>query len=455
MRYLGRGGTPHAALSADGRGGPRFVDFLPDGDLLVGSGQAFGGFEVIRPFGGGSSSTPPRDPSSPFFRPQLHERESMTVVHLHDGWDLHVGTSYGRVLRYGLGDPDGGRTKRAVGAASATPSSAAVAATAWEGRGAPSFTVGAGASGNPTSAVEPLEVPPFALSPPALSIDPAVLCSSHPPSPENGIHGWNVFDGYVMGSDPVLSSDGGPAAFHPRYPRLPAGGTALGPLSNQGPPKRMLSKTLRAKLDESPAGVFPTASLGLTDLLTPVDPVDEGGDPSRVYGGDGRVGGTNPSDKTRGKTFPNPNKLIYSAEAFAACYDVTANPRKTIQDNQPGRGLGEDNPIEEEENGIPRRYRLMVRPPFYKVANFEYSLYNDSGLWVGWDYAPSFANSFACSVLALLYFVPEIRTTALYLQLCSNEMSIQGEKHDRRGPSKLFPTMQMNNAACLCSHFPF
>jgi hypothetical protein len=171
--------------------------------------------------------------------------------------------------------------------------------------------------------------------------------------------------------------------------------------------------------------------LGLKDLVASVEPIVEGSDSSNVGGDDGRVREASPKDMaiTR-NSFPNPNRLLYTAEAFAACYDATANPRKTTDDN-----LRQDNPIEEEDNEIPRRYRLMVRPPFYKVANFDYSLYNDSGIWVGWDYAPSFTNSFACSVLAMLYFVAEIRTTALSLQLCNNEMSLQGGKH---GISKLF-----------------
>lgn len=408
------------ALSA-GRGGPRFLNFLPDGDLLVGSGQTFGGFEVITPFGDSQ-----RDPITSFFQPELSPDESMTVVHLHDGWDLHVGTSYGRVHRYAL---DGGRERTKHSASIAAATSSTTSTLAWGGAG-----VGRGATGvasePPSPVAEPLEVPPsFGLSPSTQSIDPTLLCSSHLPSSETCIDGWNVFNSYVMGSKPMLSSTNG-VRFHPRYPRLPT--STMGPLSNQGPPTRLLSKTLRTKLEESPTGVFPTAGLGLKDLVVPVEPVVEGSDSSSVDGDDGRVREAAPKDIaiTR-KSFANPNRLLYSAEAFAACYDATANPRKTTEDN-----LRQENPIEEEENEIPRRYRLMVRPPFYKVANFDYSLYNDSGLWVGWDYAPSFANSFACSVLAMLYFVAEIRTTALNLQLCNNAMSIQGGKH---GISKFCP----------------
>ena len=117
------------------------------------------------------------------------------------------------------------------------------------------------------------------------------------------------------------------------------------------------------------------------------------------------------------------------------------NQLRKVQDNN-NHPSDDRTTSDEAENDIPLRYRLMVRPPFYKVANFDYSLYNESGLWVGWDYASTFSNSFACSVLALLYFVTEIRTTALQLQLCGNELALPSGKHERCGTSKFvfFPT---------------
>ena len=99
---------------------------------------------------------------------------------------------------------------------------------------------------------------------------------------------------------------------------------------------------------------------------------------------------------------------------------------------------GEEDFIQNEENGIPYRYRLMARPPFYKVTNFDYSRYNETGLWVGWDYSPTFSNSFACSVLTLLYFIPEIRSAALQSQVLNNQMAIQSGKPGRRETSEFF-----------------
>ena len=77
VRALGRGGIPHVSLSAGGRGGPRYVNFLPNGELLVGSGQTYGGFEVIVPFQHLSTDdVNGRDPMSSFFQPELSSGES-------------------------------------------------------------------------------------------------------------------------------------------------------------------------------------------------------------------------------------------------------------------------------------------------------------------------------------------------------------------------------------------
>lgn len=385
VRALGRGGIPH--VSCGGRGG-RYVNFLPNGELLVGSGQTYGGFEVIVPFQHLSSDdVNGRDPMSSFFQPELSSGESMTVVHLggDDGWDLHVGTSYGRVLRYGLND-------------------SSIAKTISKSTMLSGFLT------------DPLDVPPsFVISPPALTIDPTILSSNHPSSSlEAGIHGWNVFDSYVMGSYPKLSYDG--AMFHPRYPQVKVR-ASVAQKAMIHPPKRFLSSTLRTKLEESPEGVFPASSLDMrNNLLTP------------LIDGDSKMIVSN--------ILPNPNKIIYSSEVFATCYDVTVmNKLRKVQDNN-NHPSDDRTSSDEVDNDIPIRYRLMVRPPFYKVANFDYSLYNESGLWVGWDYASTFSNSFACSVLALLYFVTEIRTTALQLQLCGNELALPSGKHQGRRTSK-------------------
>ena len=74
---------------------------------------------------------------------------------------------------------------------------------------------------------------------------------------------------------------------------------------------------------------------------------------------------------------PNPNKIL-SSRLFASCYDATADPRKRILCNK-SENTGEEGHIEGEENVIPQRYRMTIR----KVVTFDYTRYNESGLWVG------------------------------------------------------------------------
>ena len=452
VRYLGRGGIPHM-ISAN-RGGPRFVNFLPEGKLLVGSGQTFGGFEIIVPFEESSTSS---SSSSVFFQPELNAGEAMTTVNVHDG-ELYIGSSYGRVLQYGLSNyektthaPLSPQRPRGIHSGSLGGGSMNT------NSGGDSFGVGAdGMAGRPT-VKETLDMPSFAPIPPELSIDPTILCSSARWSSEQPLNGWNVFDGFVMAANPILSSD--KAIFHPRYSRSTIPASTLGPMSSKpliAPSKRWLSKKLQTKLDESAQAdrasvgsssadyvkVFPASSFELNDLLVASTVDDPSSTQHSTY--QGKKGPRIKRDAN--KSFPNPNKLIYSSSSFPACYDATADPRKKMQYRRPSQ-LGEEDLIDNEENGIPRRYRLFLRPPFYKVSNFDYTAYNDSGVFLGWDYSNTFANSFACSVLSLLYFVGEVRTTALKLQLLNTQASIQkGKLAARESGEYLF---QVNNRGGL------
>lgn len=414
------------------RGGPRFVNFLPDGNLLVGSGIPFGSFEVITPFGDSAGSS--------FFQPELNAGESMTTVNVNED-ELHIGTSYGRVLQYGLTNYDKTQTEQRPRGASGSGSTGGVGARS-------STESGKTFGGNGTG--KPLDMPPFAPLPPELSIDPAILCSSSRLSSDQPIKGWNVFDGYSMAANPLVSSD--KSLFHPRYSRSSVATTTMGPMSTKPlvtPSKRWLSNQLQeilVELDKRNTGgssgeadfvkVLPTSSLtrrsnykryiNLSNLLEPMESNEES-DTQR------RNNRAKKTPKSHGDkaTYPNPNKLIHCSDIFAACYDATADPRKKITRRASSELLEVDDLIDSEESH-PRRYRLMVRPPFYKVTNFDYTSFNKTGLWVGWDYSPSFTNSFACSVLALLYFIPEIRDTALRLQLCSNDLAIQTGKSLRQ-----------------------
>jgi hypothetical protein len=122
------------------------------------------------------------------------------------------------------------------------------------------------------------------------------------------------------------------------------------------------------------------------------------------------------SAKPNKQTFPNPNKLLYS-QLHSEFYDADVDPRKAMDSRAESEDVGEEDGTNNEESGIPARYRALVHPPFYKMASFDFALYNNTEMWVGWDYNLSWSNSWANPVLTLLYFMKEIRSNALELQL--------------------------------------
>ncbi len=324
IRCLGRGGIPH--IFAGSRGGPRFLNFLPDdfgihsGKLLVGSGQTFGGFELISPLSNAVNG-------SIFFQPELSAGEAMTTVAIYEG-DLVIGTSCGRVLEYALGSYEN-----------------------------------VGYSQRKSRSQEPLDLPPFSPDPSELTIDPYLLCSTRSEVPS----GWNVFDSYTMTVDPVVSENA--VRFQSRYVDGKVNSSSLGgPMSKKplvAPPRRWLSKELQRMIIASAdvgvgdgvGKVLPASNVvGLGDLLAEEDQI-------------------NTSKKVL--SVPNPNKIL-SSRLFASCYDATADPRKRILGNK-SENTGEEGHIEGEENGIPQRYRMTIR----KVVTFDYTRYNESGLWVG------------------------------------------------------------------------
>lgn len=75
---------------------------------------------------------------------------------------------------------------------------------------------------------------------------------------------------------------------------------------------------------------------------------------------------------------------------------------------------------------VPTRYRLKLRPNFKSAGRFDPSDYNDTGLFPGWDYAPTMPNAFASPVLLLLYFQPEIRASVLSAQCNEKLFSTKG-----------------------------
>jgi len=443
VRYLGRGGIPHMFSAT--RGGPRFVSFLPSNfypvlsdtsasdegaRLLVGSGQTFGGFEVITPFQNSDASSI-NSSGSNFFQPELNAGESMTTVSIDDG-KLFIGSSCGRVLQYGMTNYH--KTTHV--------SKSSVMAISGSNMQTPLSSVNAESFGSRKFVKkESLDVPPFVPSPSEVAIDPTILCSSTKETDARLFQGWDVFDSYTMTVDPIASDEMG--TFHQRYSSGKMRSTSLGAMSRKPlilPPKRWLSQNLKEKMDEvmkvtrpisqSDAEfvkVFPTSTLDMTDLLEP-DISDALKMPTEKL--NGKPDESGPSDIV--KTLPNPNKLVYSKTLFPACYDATSNPKRKTEEFQFGEMSEEEIFVQNEETGIPYRYRLMVRPPFYKVYNFDYSRHNETQLLVGWDYAPTFSNAFACPVFMLLYFIPEIRAAALRSQALNSKMAIQSGTGDRR-----------------------
>ena len=344
------------------RSGPRFASFLPRGCipgmdngedpfLLVGSGQTFGGFELISPF--------QTDTASSYFQPELAPGESMTAVTFEDGV-LSTGTSYGRVLQYGLTNYD--KTTH-----SSKEKGSGFSATARTFNGGQSRSVYKG---------KELDMPPFIPEPPALSIDPKILVGND--------KGWNVFDSYVMAANPILSEDNAQLPSH--FTNEAVQMTSLGPMTTKvlvAPSKRWLSKKF---IEKSPPSTDKDLLATYQNKATDKE-----------------------SSSAQTVALPNPNKLLYS-QLYSEFYDANA-------DQAEAENAGEDDTNENEDNGIPAPYRALIRPPFYKMNSFDFSLYNNTGLWAGWDYNPSWSNSWANPVLALLYFVKEIRTNALELQL--------------------------------------
>lgn len=291
------------------------------------SGQTFGGFELMTPL----KNAPNAVHDATFFQPELNAGESMTTVSIIDG-ELVIGTSCGRVLEYAL--------------------------SSYEKTGF---------SQRRSGSKEPLDLPPFSPNPSELSINPCILCSEPEIPP-----GWNVFDSYVLAVDPVVSED--EASFHARYVDGKVNSSSLGPMSKKpliAPPQRWLSKELQAMIVAS-------ADVGVDGGVGKVLPA------SNVAGLGDLIGEHQTLEETKNKTdtnkcisVPNPNKFL-SSSLFNACYDATLDTRRLIQGFQSEKA-SEGGHFENMENGIPQRYRMTIR----KVANFDYTRYNESGLWVG------------------------------------------------------------------------
>jgi len=379
VRYLGRGGIVHPFSGM--KGSPRMLSFLPDMDnqprnrLLVASGQAEGGMQIITPF-----EESDKDPLN-FIFPSLDQGEAMTCMTLSNQF-IAVGTSQSRVLQFELTGYNTHQTKSAKD----TESSMYVGGSMM-----PSATTQTETNEGTAAEKTSLEVPNFYPDLPPLSINPLVLLKEQP---VGSTLPTSVFSSYIMCSDPLVSSVGS-------REESTFGAVARNPLVPT--PRRTVAK---AVID---AG---SKSQGDTGLMVPTSVLKIDLLPKR------EVGNTRRKDKGAREPFANPNKLLYSDKLASECY-LPDNRRKgeDYRGKTTGRGFNsgfhERLADESAQSAIPKRYRLKLRPQNIVSPYFEYCNYNGTGIWPGWDYPPSMPSAHAPSVLVLLYFVSEVKSAMM------------------------------------------
>lgn len=192
IRYLGRGGIVHPFSGL--KGGPRFVEFIPglDGNdggprILVCSGQAGGGVQIIKPFDSFSASRPG---SSDFFNLPLEGTESITAISS-VGMNMAMGTSSGNILQFRMQGynqiiSDMGKTESAL-------------------------------------TEESLVVPSY-LDAPQLSIDPNLLRDSV----SHNAPSISIFNPYIMCAEPMITPTEDGYSFGPLHDTfLPASKTQI------------------------------------------------------------------------------------------------------------------------------------------------------------------------------------------------------------------------------------
>jgi PAB-dependent poly(A)-specific ribonuclease subunit 2 len=416
LRYLGRGGISHPFSGV--KGAPRHVCFVPDVEdcpsnrFLVASGKRGGGMQIITPFETQNENT------ISFFLPPLQEGESITAMSQPEesGDELALGTSMGRVMRYGLSGydkkSDSSKTKH--------------------------LTTQSGETKPITSRrreKEDLIMPPFYPVEPAVSLDPTLLQGN--PELRNGTTDEMrcLFSTYILQTYPTITSIGD--SFEDAMSTFgEIGGIPIG-----GIPIRKINQSL---LKEATTGekeymlTVPTSKLHV-DLLINHNTV------SKNYKG----------KKT--KEIPNPNKMLYNVKLSSLCYEDGWNGKQQQQQQHRGQ---RSNGTSTSNNGIPARYQLQIRPGFTASRAFDPSEYNDTGLFPGWDYGSTMPNAWVSPVLLLFYFIPEIRNAVLSAQF--NEKSLGTKAYDKALTPELgfvfhqmeslsrfgllYPTMELRNS---------
>lgn len=288
IRRLGRAGIPHPFAGVGGA--PHHVSFLPDVNdsrssrLLVGSGRAGGGLQVIVPF-----EAPSNDTTS-FLLPPLAQGESISAMSQRDE-DLVLGTSDGRVLRYKLT------------AYEATPKS--IRATSGV------FTPGGVAPSPPHDSTsrrvqtekKPLSLPSFGPPIPTIYMDPKLLLHGKEPGSrfEASDKFRSIFSAYTLQREPKLSAIGNsPEEAIVRFG--PLGGKPI----VAGGKLAITSGLLEGAVTQAQGDLMttiPVSKLGINLLSdhTLVSKRYEGKKPREIK--------------------PNPNKFLYNAKLSVLCYD--------------------------------------------------------------------------------------------------------------------------------------
>lgn len=402
VRFLGRGGILHPFSAV--KGGPRLVSFLPDvsdqphNRLLVASGQAQGGIQVIIPF-----ENEIENPAN-FLMPQLAHQEIMTALHVSEQY-LAIGTSQSNVLQYEMAGYDKLTTTHSYNTTA--------------GEFIPSDRYGGTVSSRVPTALprekRALVIPSYMPELPPLSLHPSLLRSDDP-GIRNGATDKlkSIFTSYILCTDPTALNDEGSSAF--------------GALANDvilTSPNRTVSSQVIDATSKEKGDV-------LSNVLTSKLNIDLLEDTT-----------TDKQKARKEQVLPNPNRLLYSKKLFEVCYETTESRKEwrgydhrehakrvsgislptkliflvadnacishSIQRNLRDRAESDDT------DGVPKRYRRTLRPS-NQGGGFSHAQFNETGLFPGWDYPPSMPNAYAPPVLLALYFVPEIRSLMLLRQ---------------------------------------
>lgn len=283
VRFLGRGGILHPFSAV--KGGPRLVSFLPDvqdqphNRLLVASGQAQGGMQIITPFENDNEN-----PAN-FLLPHLAHWESVTALHVSEEY-LAVGTSHCNVLQFQMTGYDKPTTTHSYSNAEVFIPS---------GSGAFGGTVSRRLPTALHKGKKPLVLPSYIPQLPPLSLDPTLLQSTDP-GIRNGATDKlkSIFTSYIMCADPTTVNDEESSAF--------------GSFANDVlliPPKRTISNQLIEAASKEEGDVLSTV---LTSKIN-IDLLE--------------YARTDKQKARKEQILPNPNRLLYSKKLSEVCYEKT------------------------------------------------------------------------------------------------------------------------------------